>query len=99
MLPAKCGSTESGLIKLREPVFTLFLGKSSRRHARQNISIEPFEEIIHMGLLGPLHESKLIHTFTFLINLSFHPRKTDEALKILTKNLIIHVIRNGAQIN
>jgi len=54
MLPTECGSTESGLIKLCEPVFALLLGKSSRRHARQNISIEPFEEIIHMGLLGPL---------------------------------------------
>ena len=54
MLPTECGSTESGLIKLREPVFALLLGESSRRHAGQNTSIETLGEIIHIGPLGRL---------------------------------------------
>ena len=54
MLSAKCRSTEIGLIELREPVFALLLGKSSRRHAQQNTSAGPLGEIIQMGLLGRL---------------------------------------------
>ena len=54
MLSAKCRRTEIGLIELREPVFALLLGKSSRRHTGQNTSGDPLGEIIQMGPLGPL---------------------------------------------
>jgi len=57
MLPAECSSSERRLIELYEPVLALLLGKSSRRHAEQDTSIEVLGEIISMGLLGPLHTS------------------------------------------
>ena len=56
MLPAKRGSSDGGLIELREPVLALLAGSSSRRHAGHDTSIDATGEIIPMGLLGPLRK-------------------------------------------
>ena len=48
------GSRKIGLIELREAVFALLAGSSSRRHTRDDTSIDALGEIIKMGPLGPL---------------------------------------------
>lgn len=57
MLTAKFRGTKIGLVKLCEPVLALLLGKSSRRHAEQNTSVDPLGEIIQTGLIGPLRKA------------------------------------------
>ncbi|MBC8148527.1 MAG: hypothetical protein H8E96_02475 [Verrucomicrobiaceae bacterium] len=57
MLPAECGSSEGGLIELREPALALLAGSSSGRHAGHDTSIDALGEIIQMGLLGPLQNN------------------------------------------
>ena len=54
MLTTERGGIEVGLIELCEPVRTLLRGSSSKRHAADHTPVNPFGEIIQMGLIGRL---------------------------------------------